>query len=99
MDSENSSHPDGGAGPGWRTEKPLATTIVERLAAHKDVSVDDLEPIYEYIDPDALEALIAPRTDASDRIGGQITFMYAGYHVTVCRDRTIDLEPLGEEEG
>jgi hypothetical protein len=99
MGSEDFSRDDSSSQPAWHTESSPSTEIVERIAARAEVSSDDLEPLYEAIDPEALNALFAPRTNGSDRTGGQVTFTYAGYTVTVTSDRRavrIDIEPLDE---
>lgn len=43
---------------------------------------DMLEPLYNTIDPDALDALFSSRTGTSTR-SGTVTFTHAGYEVTV----------------
>ncbi|WP_227380707.1 HalOD1 output domain-containing protein [Haladaptatus halobius] len=99
MGSENFSRDDSGSQPAWHTEPSPSTKLVERIAARAEIASDDLEPLYETIDPDALDALFVPRTDGSDRPGGQVTFTYAGYSVTVTSDRPavrIDVDPLDE---
>ncbi|WP_227376354.1 HalOD1 output domain-containing protein [Haladaptatus halobius] len=94
MESENNSRRTGGTRPGWHNDQSLATAIVERVTAQEDSLGDDLKPLYESIDPDALNALFAPCTDGSDRPGGQVTFTYAGYEVTVTSNYGIEINPL-----
>ncbi|WP_227355880.1 HalOD1 output domain-containing protein [Haladaptatus salinisoli] len=99
MESGDFTRDDSESHPAWHTEPPPSTTIVERIAARAEVSSDDLEPLYAAIDPDALDALFAPRPNGSDRTGGQVTFTYAGYAVTVTSDRSgvsIEIDPLDE---
>ncbi|WP_227377223.1 HalOD1 output domain-containing protein [Haladaptatus halobius] len=72
----------------------LSTLVIEAVAAHEDRSPDDLEPIYQSINPDALNSLFTPLIDGTSRADGHVSFSYCGYHVTVSSDRTVDLEPL-----
>ena len=56
------------------------------VSAATEKSVDELPPLYEAIDPDALEALFVTHDTA-----GRVKFQYAGTIVTVYADRTIDI--------
>ncbi|WP_227355772.1 HalOD1 output domain-containing protein [Haladaptatus salinisoli] len=72
----------------------LSALVVEAVAVHDQRSPDDLEPIYQSINPDALDSLFTPLTDGTSRADGHVSFAYCGYHVTITSDGTIDLEPL-----
>jgi hypothetical protein len=48
--------------------------VVSVVAAHKGVDEMALPPLYEVLDPDALDALFATRGDGN----GSVTFDYAG---------------------
>ena len=61
------------AGP----EHPVAGRIVESVADSSDSDPLELPPLYERIDPDALEAFVAGTED------GLVEFRYAGHAVTV----------------
>lgn len=60
----------------------LSTKVVTEVAAAKDVSPMELRPpLYEAIDPSALDALFDDRNGAS--CVGQVAFRYNGFDVTV----------------
>ena len=61
--------------------------VVERVAQAKDVDVLALDPIYDAVDPDALDSLLATSTAAVE-----VTFEYEGHVVTVCDDGEIEVE-------
>ncbi|RBI60511.1 hypothetical protein DMJ13_18385 [halophilic archaeon] len=63
------------------------------LVAQTETLGDDLPPLYQSIDPDALEALFAPKDDGSKRSEGHVTFTHAGHHITVSSDGTVDITP------
>lgn len=70
------------------TTDSLSTIVVDKVAAREDVSPCDLhEPLYDVIDPEALDALFATVT-------GQLQFEYHGYKITADSNGTIDLTPL-----
>ncbi|WP_227357481.1 HalOD1 output domain-containing protein [Haladaptatus salinisoli] len=70
----------------------LTERIVTIVSEEGGQSVDELKPLYNAIDPDALESLFAPRGDGSSRPDGKISFQYAGYWVTVSSDGAVEVE-------
>lgn len=69
-------------------------SVVRAIATLTDESPIDLTPLYEAIEPDALDSLFdhARRSDESGR--QRLTFAYAGYEVLVCDDGTVEVTPL-----
>lgn len=53
-----------------------------------------LRPLYEVIDPDALDALFGPTASGDCRNGGTVTFRYDGCEVTV-GDDLVRVRPSG----
>jgi hypothetical protein len=66
--------------------------IIETVAAREDVSPNELAPLTQAVDPDAIEAFVSP-----DRAGprgaanrsARLTFEYTGYTVTVDADGVV----------
>jgi hypothetical protein len=59
--------------------------VIEAVAAREGVSPTELpEPLYESIDPDALDALFQVGT-------GRVLFEYLSYEVTVTSDGDVEL--------
>ena len=67
-------------------------TIVEHVARARGAEPTELEPLYETIDCDALEALVA------SRFQGSLKFVYEGCAVTVQDDGSIEVFPLDDPE-
>jgi hypothetical protein len=68
-----------------------ATAVVSAVAAHDGVDETDLPPLYDAVDPDALDALLGSvRTDGPDE--ASVSFEYAGHTVVVSDDGTVLLE-------
>lgn len=59
--------------------------VVQQVAERASVDATALPPLYESIDPDALDAIFASTTAGTSR-SGRVEFTYAGYRVTVCSD-------------
>lgn len=64
----------------------LMTTILEVVADREGTDVARLPPLYEAIDPDALETLFEPTREGATRTG-RLEFTYCGYVVTLVCDR------------
>jgi Halobacterial output domain 1 len=73
---------------------PLTERVVAAIADANNTSVNDLPPLYEVVNPDALDNLFARTSAGNIRSDGHVTFMYAGYEVTVTHNEVIDIEPL-----
>ena len=66
-------------------QRSVGERVVEVVAANTERDVLELPPLYERIDPDALETVCAGLDS------GSITFQYADHEVTVHADRSIEL--------
>lgn len=74
----------------------VSQTVVEAVAEAEGVPPVELKsPLYDVIDPDALDQVFAERlTDG--RMSGRVTFSYNGYEVTVCGDGYVSVESQEE---
>ncbi|WP_423747291.1 HalOD1 output domain-containing protein (plasmid) [Haladaptatus sp. SPP-AMP-3] len=79
------------------TRLSITVRIQKAIAARKQSEWSGCPPLYDVIDPDALDRLFAP-TQAGTRRHGTVTFQYCGYQVTVNSDRTVDLDPINADE-
>lgn len=72
---------------------PPSTAVVETVAIAADREPTVLEPLYETLDPDALDALM--RSGGTDSTDGDatVTFALDGYQVTVERGGTVVVRP------
>lgn len=74
----------------------LSQPVVEAVAEAKGSDPLDLKPpLYEAIDPDALENIFVA-TPTNGRTEGQVTFFYSGCEITVCGDGYISVEEQDE---
>jgi hypothetical protein len=68
----------------------LGAAVVRAIGRAKDVPVEELEiELNDYVDPDALEDVFAPRLDGTPRNGGRLVFSVLDSTVTVTSDRRI----------
>lgn len=75
-------------------DQPISIAVIEAVASvsgrpsRPDKSMDEddetnaLDPLYEAIDPDALDAICQPRGDQAEA-ATTVTFTYCGHEVTV----------------
>lgn len=88
-------------GPGFRTTydrssgRPLSIVVVDAVEAALD-GATELEPLYDVVDPDALDQLFQPKSDGTPRPGGELTFAYNGCEVTVRAGGDVIVVPPAE---
>lgn len=70
---------------GVNPSETVITDIVSGVATREGVDPLDLPPLYDAVDLDALEGLLATEST----FDGTITFRYCGYDVTVDADRNV----------
>ena len=78
------------------TKLSTSELVVYALAAIADVEQEELLPLLNSIDTDALDALFAPTFDGRTRTGGQVTFTHTGYTVTVRSDGDIAVRSVAD---
>ena len=62
----------------------IATTVIRAVAAADGVDPSDLDPLYEYLDPDVLEQL-----SDQDKTNWSFTFQYLDHQVTVTHEKQV----------
>lgn len=72
-------------------EPRASTAVVQAVAAAAETSPEELPPLTDVVDPDALDVLFS-----STGTSGSIRFRYAGYHVTVFSDGTVTVAAGGD---
>lgn len=71
----------------------VSTAVVEAMSDVAETPPVELPPLYNSIEPAALDNLFAPREDGPDR-SISTTFTYHGYRVSVEDGVTIAIYPL-----
>lgn len=94
---------DEGERSGRRIDRRVPSqAVVEAVADAEGIDPVELSPpeyetLYDAIDPSALDALFAPRSNGADRADGTVVFPFCRYLVTVRADGTVTVEPAGAE--
>lgn len=57
----------------------------------------EVEPLYDVVDPDALDTLLQSWRDAPARSGGRVEFRMEGCEVTVRANGEVDVTPQGNK--
>lgn len=69
--------------------------VIKRVAEAEGVSPEELTPpLFEVIDPDALDQLFG-NTATAGRMEGQVIFTYSGYEITVSGDGYVSVRKQG----
>lgn len=76
--------------------RSLSFDVIAAVAEREGVDPTEIEPpeyesLYAVVNPEALDALFAPRQDGSDRISGRVEFTFNGYHVVITGDGEVRL--------
>lgn len=83
------------------THGSLTSRIAEKVAESEGVEPTELQPpLYEVIDPDALNAVFADAESDVSREVGRVEFTYCGYQVVVRSDGQVsvtELEPADRQ--
>lgn len=69
----------------------MSTVLIEAVASIRDVTATELDPLYETIDPDAIDAL-CDRSKTENPL--EISFQYEGCGVSVSGNGRIELVEL-----
>lgn len=80
--------------PPTRHSKSLTERIIEAVADAADTSPHELPPLYEVVDPEALNHLFASNYEGETRAAGQVTLVYAGYEIVVHSSGDVTISPL-----
>lgn len=72
----------------------LSRAVIEAVADAEDTDPIELPPLYDAIDPDALDSVFFGTK--GDAVDGRITFTYHGYEVQVDSDQAVALEAVDD---
>lgn len=84
-----------------RDEERPSTAVVEAVSAVSGRKQDDLDPLFDVVDPDALDSLFRPTVSGGHRGDVEVSFTYHGYHVAVRSYGIIEIrsvEDVGADE-
>ncbi|MFC7185692.1 HalOD1 output domain-containing protein [Halorubrum yunnanense] len=76
------------------TDRSASYAVVTSIADLTDRDPDDLEPLWDSVDPDALDTFVAHANESSTPY--RLTFRYEGYAVEIAENGRLQLTPGGE---
>lgn len=77
----------------WDEDDALSSTVINAVAAIRNVEPTAVDPLNRAVDPDALNAIFANRCDGNERAGASLTIRLNGCRVTVDGDGRILVVP------
>ena len=78
-----------------KPDSSLSEAVLEAVATEMGVEQSDLpDPLFDAIEPEALDSLFRPDRNGHPTRSGHTTFSYAGYEVTAYSDKRVELQPL-----
>ncbi len=75
-----------------RDGEHVSETVIRAVSEQDGVSLTNVEPLYERIDPDALDDFFDPVCDGRGSTAMSVEFDYAGYTVIVRGSGVVELE-------
>lgn len=72
-------------------DRTPSEAVVDAVAEAEGADPTTLPPLFDAVDPDALDSLFETTSVAPAASTAQVTFSYAGYEVTVEADGAVDL--------
>lgn len=93
----------------WQSDKELfsvdnvgsdtapSTAILRATTAITNTPVDELPPLTESVNPDALDGFFEDRASQTPPRDGRVAFRYAGFKVQFTGDETLSLKPIDEQ--
>jgi RNAse (barnase) inhibitor barstar len=76
------------------TDQSMSYTVVASVADLTDRDPEDLEPLWDSVDPDALDTFVDHANESSTWY--RLAFRYEGYTVEIIEDRRLRLTPSEE---
>jgi len=81
---------------GCAEESVVSERVVMAVSEARDTDPLELPPLYDVVDPDALDALFASGAGESQAGPGNVTFVFDGCEVIVHSDGEVDVTAPGE---
>lgn len=72
---------------------PLSRTVISAVAEATDTDPTEIEPLYETLDPDALDRLFQRNPMAPYSFDGRVSFTMEGCDVVVHADQRVTVTP------
>lgn len=76
------------------SEESISMVVVRAVSAIENRAADQLPPLGDVLDPDALDTLFGHHYDGRPRIGGHLSFVYSGCRVTVDHGEYLTVEEI-----
>lgn len=77
----------------WTETKP-STAVVDVVATALEVAPTDVEPLYNAVDPDALDRIVVDPIGDRDTTAVEVSFTFADREVTVEGAGAVVVEPV-----
>ncbi|WP_435074505.1 HalOD1 output domain-containing protein [Halorubrum sp. HHNYT27] len=67
-------------------------SVIQGISEAEGVDEESIDPLFNTIDPDALDQIFRNLSNGPNRTGGKVEFTHEGYDVTVWADGGVSIE-------
>jgi len=81
---------------GWTHPDSMCVRVIDAVVETMGTDTTEIDPLYDYIDPDALNDLFKPSEDGRHRRGGRVEFQIEGHLIRISSHGDIEVRPVAD---
>ncbi|MFH5800532.1 HalOD1 output domain-containing protein [Haladaptatus sp. CMAA 1911] len=83
-------------GHGWTHPDSMCVQVIDAVVETMGTDTAEITPLYDYIDPDALNDLFKPSENGRCRRGGRVEFRMESHVIRISSDGDIEVRPVAD---
>lgn len=81
----------------WQSDEPVSMSVLRGVAAVTNTPITDMDPLFETVDPEALDDLYDPAAGDRERADTRVAFRFNGCDVVVYAAGEIEISPVEDD--
>lgn len=83
-------------GHGWTRPDSICVRVIDAVVDTMGTDTTEIDPLYDYINPDALNDLFKPSENGRHRRGGHIEFQMEDHLIRISSDGDVEVRPVAD---